>query len=90
MRGRTIPELQEELPSTLPGGEPTPEALLWLLLTNQVPTAAQAEGLTQALHARSKLPDHVEGMIRAFPKGMHPMTQLSSAILAMQTGVNSA
>jgi hypothetical protein len=24
-------------------------------------------------------------MIRAFPKGMHPMTQLSSAILAMQT-----
>lgn len=85
MRGRTIPELQEELPSTLPGGEPTPEALLWLLLTNQVPTKAQAEGLTQALHARSKLPDHVEGMIRAFPKGMHPMTQLSSAILALQT-----
>jgi len=37
------------------------------------------------MHARSKLPAHVEGMIRAFPEGMHPMTQLSSAILAMQT-----
>ena len=24
-------------------------------------------------------------MIRGFPKGMHPMTQLSSAILALQT-----
>ena len=24
-------------------------------------------------------------MIRSFPKGMHPMTQFSSAILAMQT-----
>merc|ERR1719174_566585 len=87
-RGYTIPELQEKLPSAKGGaseGEPTPEALLWLLLTNQVPTKAQAEGLTQALHARSKLPDHVEGMIRAFPKGMHPMTQLSSAILALQT-----
>ena len=36
-------------------------------------------------HARAKLPTHVEGMIRNFPKGMHPMTQLSSAILALQT-----
>ena len=85
IRGRTIPELQNELPSVLPDGEPTPEALLWLLLTSEVPTKAQADGLTQALHARSKLPDHVEKMIRAFPEGMHPMTQLSSAILAMQT-----
>merc|ERR1711871_1733693 len=37
------------------------------------------------LHTRAALPAHVEPMIRAFPKGMHPMTQLSSAILACQT-----
>ena len=84
-RGYTIPELQEKLPAFKEGGEPTPEALLWLLLTGEVPTKAQADALTQDLHARAKLPAHVEPMIRAFPAGMHPMTQLSSAILAMQT-----
>lgn len=35
--------------------------------------------------SRAKLPAHVEDMIRAFPKGMHPMTQMSSAVLALQT-----
>jgi citrate synthase len=87
-RGYTIPELQQTLPGFKgkPGdGEPTPEALLWLLLTDEVPTQAQADALTAELHSRAKLPPHVEQMIRAFPKGMHPMTQLSSAILAMQT-----
>jgi citrate synthase len=84
-RGFTIPELQEKLPTYIPGGEPTPEALLWLLLTGEVPTQAQANALTAELHSRAELPAHVEPMIRAFPKGMHPMTQLSSAILALQT-----
>ena len=87
-RGYTIPDLQEKLPSKTgqPGqGEPTPEALLWLLLTDEIPTKAQADGLTAELHARATLPPHVEPMIRSFPKGMHPMTQLSSAILALQT-----
>ena len=87
-RGYTIPELQERLPSKKGSpaeGEPTPEALLWLLLTDEIPTKEQADALTAELHARAKLPPHVETMIRNFPKGMHPMTQLSSAILALQT-----
>ena len=46
---------------------------------------SQVNALTADLHSRAKLPDHVEGMIRNFPKGMHPMTQLSSAVLALQT-----
>merc|ERR1719421_1428235 len=84
-RGYTIPELQQKLPGAKEAGEPTPEALLWLLLCDEIPTKAQADALTQELHSRAKLPAHVEPMIRGFPKGMHPMTQLSSAILAMQT-----
>ena len=86
-RGYTIPELQQALPSYSgkQGDEPTPEGLFWLLLTGEVPTKAQADALTAELHSRAKLPAHVEPMIRAFPKGMHPMTQLSSAILALQT-----
>ena len=83
-RGYTIPELQQVLPtfSGNPSDEPTPEGLLWLLLTGEVPTKAQCDALTAELHQRAKLPSHVEPMIRAFPKGMHPMTQLSSAMYA--------
>jgi citrate synthase len=84
-RGQTIPDLQKSLPPTLPGGEPTPEGLLWLLLTGETPTKAQCDALTEELHSRAKLPAHVESMIRSFPEGMHPMTQLSSAVLALQT-----
>lgn len=40
-RGHSIPELQKTLPTFKgPGGEgqPLPEALLWLLLTSEIPT----------------------------------------------------
>lgn len=86
-RGQTIPELQKNLPpaSGKEGGEPGPEALLWLLMTGETPTAAQSAALTEELHQRSTLPSHVEAFIRNLPKGMHPMTQFSAAILAMQT-----
>jgi citrate synthase len=84
-RGRTIPELQKELPATLKGGEPGPEALVWLLLTGQVPTKAQTQALTDEFHARGALPAYVVQQINNYPKNMHPMTQLSSAILALQT-----
>jgi len=84
-RGYTIPELQEKLPSTLEGGEPTPEALLYLLLTGEIPTQAQANDVTAELQARSKVPQHVKDLIANFPKGMHPMTQLSMATMALNT-----
>lgn len=41
--------------------------------------------VTQDLYARSKLPGHVESLIRSFPRDMHPMTQLSMGVLALQT-----
>ena len=84
-RGKSIPELQKVLPAAKPGGEPLPEGLMWLLLTGNVPTAAEAKAVTEELHSRAKLPAHVVAAISAFPKTMHPMTQLSSAVLAMQT-----
>ena len=86
-RGFTIPELQKSLPtfSGAQDDEPLPEALLWLLLTGEVPTAEQTKGLTEELHARAKLPAHVEPLMRSFPKGMHPMTQLSMGVMACQT-----
>ena len=87
-RGYSIPELQAKLPTFKgpPGqGEPLPEAIIWLLLTSEIPSVEQTRMLTADLAARAKLPAHVEPLIRSLPKNMHPMTQLSMALLACQT-----
>lgn len=62
------------------GTEPLPEGLLWLLLTGEVPTSNQVEGLRVELNKRSAVPDHVLNMIRNFPKDLHPMSQFSAAV----------
>eukprot|EP01006_Ploeotia_vitrea_P010901 TRINITY_DN28817_c0_g1_i1.p1 TRINITY_DN28817_c0_g1~~TRINITY_DN28817_c0_g1_i1.p1 ORF type:complete len:461 (-),score=-4.98 TRINITY_DN28817_c0_g1_i1:131-1513(-) len=87
-RGYSIPELQEKLPTyagTPGNGQPLPEALLWLLLTSEIPTVEQTRALSEELRARSKLPAHAEQTIRNFPKTMHPMTQFSAGLMACQT-----
>lgn len=48
-RGYSIPECQEKLPAAAPGGEPLPEAMFWLLLTGDIPTKQQVDGLTAEL-----------------------------------------
>jgi citrate synthase len=83
-QGLTIPQIRRALPAAAPGGEPLPEGLLWLLLTAEPPTPQQARGLTEELHRRSSVPAPVLAAIRAFPRTMHPMTQLASAVLALQ------
>jgi len=87
-RGYTIPECQQILP-TYSGkngdGEPLLESLLWLLLTSEVPTKEQVDGLTAELHERSKLPDHVIPLLNSLPKDMHPMTQFAIGLNAAQT-----
>lgn len=84
-RGLSIPECQQQLPKPAGTNEPTPEALFWLLMTGEVPTLQQVEALTQDWNSRAFLPAHVEKVIDTFPKHMHPMSQLSAAILALQT-----
>lgn len=84
-RGLSIPELQAQLPRAPGGEEPLPEALFWLLLTGEVPTQAQAEAVSREWAARAGLPKHVEQIVDSFPKTMHPMTQFSAGVLALQT-----
>ena len=84
-RDLSIPECQKLLPKAPGGSEPLPEGLFWLLLTGEVPTVEQARSLSQEWAARSALPDHVAKMLDAFPKHMHPMTQLSAAVTALNT-----
>lgn len=87
-RGHTISDLQKKLPSfkgPAGEGEPTPEGLIWLLLTGDIPTKAQETALSKDLMARSSIPAHVEQLIRSLPKNMHPMTQFNMGLLACQT-----
>ena len=92
-RGYTIPECQELLP-TFKGpagdGEPTPEAILWLLLTGEIPTKEQCDGLTAELFERSSLPAHATQLLDSLPKTMHPMTQFALGLQACQTESNFA
>lgn len=85
-RGLSIPECQERLPGAPNGGkQPLPESMFWLLMTGEVPTQKETNQLTEDLYRRSTVPSHVINLIDSYPKSMHPMTQFSSAVLAMQT-----
>eukprot|EP00588_Corethron_pennatum_P015930 CAMPEP_0194282440 /NCGR_PEP_ID=MMETSP0169-20130528/23075_1 /TAXON_ID=218684 /ORGANISM="Corethron pennatum, Strain L29A3" /LENGTH=467 /DNA_ID=CAMNT_0039027749 /DNA_START=11 /DNA_END=1414 /DNA_ORIENTATION=+ len=88
-RGLTIPECQKVLPtySGIAGeGEPLVESIIWLLMTGNVPTKEECDGLTVELHKRSELPSHVIPLLKSLPKDMHPMTQFTIGLNAAQTG----
>lgn len=83
-RNLTIPEVQAKLPHAPGGAEPLPEGLLWLLLTGEVPSVSQVELVRNELNVRANVPAYVVNMIKNFPKDLHPMSQLSAAVLALQ------
>ncbi|OGQ88272.1 MAG: type I citrate synthase [Deltaproteobacteria bacterium RIFOXYA12_FULL_58_15] len=83
-RGMTIPETLKALPK-VPGKDmPYVEGHIWLLLTGEVPTEAEAKWLCEDLKKRRKLPDYVKAMLRAMSPDSHPMAMFSAGILAMQ------
>ena len=51
MRGYTIPQLKEFLPSAVEDGEPLPEGLYWLLMTGELPSKKQF----QSIHAEIRI-----------------------------------
>ena len=83
-RGFTIPELREKLPKAPGGEEPLPEGIFYLLLTGELPTAADVVEITKEWQKRSALPGYLLDTLKSLPKDMHPMTQFSLAILALQ------
>jgi len=83
-RGLTIPECQKKLPKAAGGEEPLPEGLFWLLLTGEVPTQAQVDHISREWADRASIPAHVEELIDRCPVTLHPMTQLSIAVNALQ------
>jgi len=83
-RGFTIPELRDKLPKAPGGEEPLPEGIFYLLLTGELPTAADVVEITKEWQKRSALPGYLLDTLKSLPKDMHPMTQFSLAILALQ------
>ncbi|MDA8243392.1 MAG: citrate (Si)-synthase [Elusimicrobia bacterium] len=83
-RGFTIPELREKLPKPAADAIPSPLGIWHLLLTGKLPTAAEVNELEGELKKRAALPGYVLKAIDALPKDMHPMTQFSIGVLAMQ------
>ncbi|KAI0782281.1 citrate synthase [Abortiporus biennis] len=82
-RGKSIPECQELLPKAPGGNEPLPEALFWLLVTGEVPTQEQVKALSKDWAARAALPQFVEELIDRCPPTLHPMSQFSLAVTAL-------
>jgi len=83
-RGMDLFKIRENAPKTIPGGQPIPEGVLWLLLTGEFPNEAEMKEFKEDLYVRGELTAEEEKSIKAFPKGMHPMTQLSAGVLMCQ------
>jgi len=84
-RGLSIPEVQQKLPKAPGGSEPLPEGLFYLLVTGEIPNAAQVQAISNEFAQRSKVPAHVTSLIKSLPKTMHPMTQFIAAVTVLQT-----
>lgn len=84
-RGHSIPELRDNLPKAEGGTEPLPEGLFWLMLTGEVPTEDEVKWLSEQWKRRSVVPPHVFKVMDTLPVTTHPMTQLSTAVMAMQS-----
>ncbi|GLV48654.1 knockdown [Carabus blaptoides fortunei] len=82
-RGLSIPECQKLLPKAPGGTEPLPEGLFWLLVTGDVPTDAQVRAISKQWAERASLPAHVVTMLNSMPSTLHPMSQLSCAVTAL-------
>lgn len=83
-RGFTIPEVLEKLPKVAGKDMPSVEAFFYLLLTGDVPTAAEVDAVHEEFNNRKEVPKYVYDVLRAMPKDSHPMTMFATGILSMQ------
>jgi citrate synthase len=64
--------------------EKWPEEIFWLLLTGELPTEEEKNGLSQEYAARSDVPGYVWDVLRSMPEDSHPMAMLNTGILVME------
>jgi citrate synthase len=85
-RGLSIPEVLAKLPKPRGAKMPYVGGLYYLLMIGDVPTRAQAEEVEDDWAELAVVPDHVYKMLKSMPGDTHPMTLLSQAVLALQSG----
>jgi len=61
-----------------------PEEIFLLLLTGEKPAKEDLEDLQKEYDKRAEVPEHVFDVFRAMPKDAHPMTMLSTGIMALE------
>jgi len=83
-RGFTIPEVLEKLPKVTGKDMPSVEAFFYLLLTGDIPTAAEVDAVHEEFNNRKEVPAYVYDILRAMPKDSHPMTMFATGIMSMQ------
>ncbi len=83
-RGFTIPEVLEKLPKVAGKDMPSVEAFFYLLLTGDIPTAAEVDAVHVEFNNRKEVPKYVYDVLRAMPKDSHPMTMFATGIMSMQ------
>ncbi len=84
-RGYNIPELKEHLPRINGANEPLPEGLFWLMLTGNIPTVEELNWVTEDWKSRSTIPAHVFKVLDSLENRVHPMTQFTIGIMALQS-----
>ncbi len=62
----------------------TPEEIFFLLLTSELPDAAQISDFSSEIKKRKNVPQYVWDVLKAMPKDSHPMTMLNTAVLVLQ------
>lgn len=93
--GKTIEDCQRILPkhaeeAGMPLAEMLPESMFWFLLTGKVPLQQQIDAFCSELAENAELPAYVENSLKTLPADIHPMTQLSIAISALNYESNFA
>lgn len=83
-RGFTIPEVLEKLPKVSGSDMPSVEAFFYLLLTGDIPTAAEVDAVHEEFNSRKEVPEYVYNILRAMPADSHPMTMFATGIMSMQ------
>lgn len=61
-----------------------PEEIFFLLLTGQLPTAAELKDLQSEIKSKEVVPAYVWSVIDSMPTDSHPMTMFNTAVLVMQ------
>src|SRR5262249_42349773 len=55
----------------------------YLLLYGELPTQSQLDDFKNKLKAHSDVPEEIGAILKAMPKGTHPMAQLGAATIAL-------